>query len=131
VKPYAIPLVAGTLCLPLTYWPTRYEFLPISIGIILAVAILSTWLSVAYMHRTARMSAWWELALAFALGAIAIETLFFANYYFGVGQSDRKLDVGIFLLILEGGVIAVLGALTVTGTYFAIRRITGTSRATR
>jgi hypothetical protein len=96
-----------------------------------AVAILSAWLSLWYMSRTNRSNVWWIFPSAFALGAVASETLFFTYYYFDYGHSDQKLSVGVAVSILEGGVIALLGGLTVLCAFFAIRRITSTSRATR
>jgi hypothetical protein len=123
--------VAGVLCLPLTYWPTRQGSFAISIATIVAVAILSAWLSLWYVTRTNRSSVWWVFPLAFALGAIASEALFFACYYFDYGHSDQKLSVGVAVSIVEGAIIALLGGLTVLCALFAIRRITSTSRATR
>jgi len=131
MKPYIISLAAGALCLPLTYWPNRYGTLAISITTILAVAVFSAWLSLWHMNRTNRISEWWTFPLAFVLGAVASETLSFAYYYFDYGRSDPLLGVGVSLSILECGVTALLGGLTVSGAFFAIRRITNTSRATR
>lgn len=131
MKPYIISLAAGALCIPLTYWPNRYGALGTSIVTILAVAICSTWLSLWYMNHTNRISEWWTFPLAFVLGAGASEALFFAYYYFDYGRSDPLLGVGVSLSILEGGVTALLGGLTVSGAFFAFRRITNTSRVTR
>ena len=134
MRPYVISLVAGVLCLPLTYWPTRYGSYPslaLSITTIVAIAILSAWLSLWHMNRTRRISEWWTFPLAFAVGAVVIEAAFFAYYYFTYGHSDPKLTVGVILSLMEGGAIAFLGGLTVTGAFFAIRRITSASRATR
>ncbi len=117
--------------MPLTYWPNRYGALGTSVVIILAVAIASTWLSFYYMKRTHRISTWWPFPLAFVLGVSTSEALFFAYYYFDYGHSDALLGVGVSLAILEGGVTALLGALTVLGAFFALRRESDTSKSTR
>ena len=83
------------------------------------------------MNRTCRINEWWTLPLAFVVGAVAMEALFFAYYYFSYGRSDPKLSDGIVLSVMEGGAIALFGGLIIVAAFFAIRRITGTSRATR
>ena len=123
---------AGAVCLPATYRFTRYGSLGVSIAIVVTVAALSTWLALRYMSRSERDSTWWSLAIAFCSGVVLSETLFFAYYYyFDYGYADRKLSVGIALTLIEGGVIALLGCLSVVAAYFARRRLTSTSRATR
>ena len=134
VKPSVIPLVAGALCLPMTYRLTRYgsgESLAASVAIIVATAMLGTWLALWYMNRKNCQSAWWALTLAFVGGAGLSEVLFFAYYYFDYGHADQKLSVGIALSFIEGGAIAMLGGLSVVVSFFALRRITSASRATR
>jgi len=126
-----ISLAAGALCLPVTYRFTRYGSVEISIAAIIAIAALGTWLAFWYMSRSNDRTSWWSLASAFAVGAIVSEALFFAYYYFDYGHADAKLSVGITLSIIEGGLIALLGTATVVGAFFAFRRITGASRATR
>jgi hypothetical protein len=56
---------------------------------------------------------------------------FFVYYYFDYGHADAKLSVGIAVSTIEGGLIALLGAAAVVGAFFAFRRITAASRATR
>ena len=126
-----ISLAAGALCLPATYRFTRYGSFAISIAIVLTIAALGTWLAFWYMSRSNVSASWSSLASAFAVGAVISEALFFAYYYFDYGQADAKLGVGIALSIIEGGLIALLGAVTVMGAFFALRRITSASRATR
>lgn len=122
---------AGAVCLPATYRFTRYGSLGVSIAIVVTVAALSTWLALRYVSRSERDSTWWSLAIAFCGGVVLSETLFFAYYYFDYGYADRKLSVGIALTLIEGGAIALLGCLSVVAAYFARRRLTSTSRATR
>jgi len=118
----------------MTYRLTRYgsgESLAASVAIIVAIATLGTWLALWYMNRMNRQRAWWALTLAFAGGAGLSEALFFAYYYFDYGHADQKLSVGIALSFIEGGAIALLGSLSVVASFFALRRITSASRATR
>ena len=126
-----ILLAAGALCLPATYRLTRYGYFELSIAAIITIATASTWLAFWYMSRSSERTSWSSFAIAFAVGAIVSEGLFFAYYYFDYGHADAKLSVGIVLSIIEGGVIALLGAVTVIGAFFAFRRITSASRATR
>lgn len=126
-----ITLTAGALCLPVTYGFTRYGSIEISVAAVVTIAALGTWLALREIDRTNNRPRWWPLAIAFAFGAIATEILFFAYYYVGYGHADPKLRVGVALSVAEGGVIAALGVATIIGSFFAIRRITGASRATR
>jgi hypothetical protein len=131
VRTSLISLAAGALCLPATYRFTRYGSFEISIAAVIVIAILGTWLAFWYMSRSNDRTNWWSLASAFAVGAFVSEALFFTYYYFAYGHADAKLSVGIALAIIEGGLIALLGAVTVIGAFFAFRRITSASRATR
>jgi hypothetical protein len=131
VRTNLISLAAGALCLPATYGFTRNGSFEISIAAIISIAALGTWLAFWYMSRSNDRSSWWSLAGAFAIGAIVSEALFFAYYFFKYGHADAKLSVGIALSIVEGGLIALLGAATVIGAFFAFWRITSASRATR
>jgi hypothetical protein len=131
VRANLISLAAGILCLPATYGFTRHGALEFSVAAVLSIAAIGTWLALWGAERTENRPRWWPLAISFACGAITSEFLFFGYYYLGYGHADPKLSVGIALSIVEGGLIAVLGAATVIGTFFAIRRITGASRATR
>jgi hypothetical protein len=128
VKASLISLAAGSLCLPATYTLTRHGSYEISITAIITIAILGTWLALWYVNRGNDRASWWTLGGAFAVGAVVSEALSFAYYYFDYGHTDAKLSVGIAVSIIEGGVIALLGAATVIGTFFALRRITTRSR---
>jgi len=102
-----------------------------SVAAVVTIAVLGTWLAIREIDRTANPGKWWSLGIAFAVGAIATEILFFAYYYIRYGHADPKLSVGVALSVVEGAVIAALGVSTTIGSFFAIRRITGASRATR
>jgi hypothetical protein len=131
VRGKLITLAAGSVCLPATYTLTRDGSYELSVGIIITIAAFAAWAALSYTRRGDEGVSWWSLASAFTVGALLSETLFFAHYYFDYGHADAKLNVGIALLIIEGGLIALLGAAAVVGAFFAFRRITAASRATR
>jgi len=117
--------------LPATYTLTRHGSYEISIAVICAIAVFGTWLALRYKSRGCESIGWRSLASAFAVGAIFSEMLSFVYYYFDYGHTDAKLSVGVAVSIIDAGVIAIVGAATVTGTFFAIQRITNASSATR
>ena len=118
-----ISIATGALCLPTTYWSTRHGAIAVSVGVIVTIAVLGTWLALWHIKRNNYDCKWWALALSFCSGAVLSEAIFFVYYYIDYGHVDSKIDVGIALSLIEGGVIALLGSLSVAGTYFTIRPI--------
>lgn len=54
-----------------------------------------------------RTSRWWNVAVAFALGVMLGESIFYLYWYYGYGHDDPKGPVRLVLTVVEGGIIAI------------------------
>lgn len=126
MKKYLPIVLAGALSLPFTYELNRSGSLGMSVLLIAILAVLGVIVS----SRVGRLT-WWRVAVWFACGALLSEIAIYLYWFLDYGYQDPKGHAGLAVAVIEGGSIALLGAIVGVVAYLLICRITSASTATR
>lgn len=126
MKQLALPIVAGAVCLLVTYNITREGSIAVALLVFVAIGA-ATGVILALLDRARIVKTKTASAVAFVLGAFLSESIAFARYYFAYGYQDPKLTVGIVASVIEFVCIALVGAASLLVALALTSRITGHS----
>lgn len=110
MRTHLVFIIAGALCLPLTYVFTRGGSILLSIAVVVVVSGLAS--MVAGAARRCRVSLM-HAALAFGLGATSSELIVFSHYYLAFGYQDPKFATGAATSAVEFLAIVSIGAVVI------------------
>lgn len=113
MKKYAPFLLGGAACLPLTYEITRNGTWLLS-GLIVVLLGLSACFVARYLGKA-------KIGLScviFSFGAVCSSISFYIKWYKEYGHKGEDLSHGQSVFFLEGGLISVIGILTIVAFSF-------------
>ena len=131
MRPCAITLLAGALCVPVTHAVTRAGNFRLTLLIVIVVVAASVAVSMRYMRKTGCSAPWWALPLAFAVGALAAEGVALAGYDAYFGWDGARLRAAFRLASIEAAAISVVGAISVVIAQLLIRWAGGAAKAAK
>ncbi|MFN7087129.1 MAG: hypothetical protein ACK4N4_10965 [Burkholderiales bacterium] len=131
MRPCAITLLAGALCVPATHAVTSAGNFRLTLLIAIVVAAVSAAISMYHMRKTGRSVPWWAPPLAFVLGTFAAEGVAVAGYGASFGWDAARLGAGLRLAGIEAAALSVVGSISVVMAQLLLRWANGASKAAK